>query len=101
MNITSLKEKVTSGQVTVLKTDRKKTSNRLAEILSILSHEALTIEELVEKVGGTNTSIYNNCRRYERKLGLLVALNINGKTRYLSKKTALELGLIGKESNAK
>ncbi len=68
-------------------------SRRSKAALEILEKEALTVDEVKDKLKIGYTPAYNLCRRLEKN-GKIVAFEYNGKIHFIEKKTAEKEGLI-------
>ncbi|MDD4354159.1 MAG: helix-turn-helix domain-containing protein [Candidatus Nanoarchaeia archaeon] len=93
MDFNILKQKKENGELLVLDAKRKKegVSNR---VLSLLKQEALSREEIQKRLNISLQSVYNVLARLEKKNGLIIALDINGKTYYVEKEKAKNEGLL-------
>lgn len=93
MDFNILKQKKENGELLVLDAKRKKegVSNR---VLSLLKQEALSREEIQRRLNISLQSVYNVLARLEKKNGLIIALDISGKTYYVEKEKAKKEDLI-------
>jgi len=90
--ISQVKELADQGKVIPLEKGRGKAKLQ-SKIVSLLSNEVLSINEIKDRLGISESSAYNAVRRYEKK-DIVVAFDINGTTHYVEKKKAEEGGLI-------
>lgn len=92
MELEKLKELKNSGEFVILEANRRK-NNLKNRIIELLKQEALTSEEIKNKLNLKSTTAYNACRRYEIK-GLLIAFEAQRKTYFIEKGKAKKEGLI-------
>ena len=88
-----LKQKKEDGKAFPLDKDRKRSGALKEKVLSLLKEKPLTVDEIKEKVGKKQSTVYNACRRYE-KAEFIVAFEIGSTVYFVEKKKAEEEGLI-------
>lgn len=87
-----LKERKEKGALIVLDANRKK-NKKSERVLGLLETEALTADEISEKLHLVKSSAYNTARRLER-LNKVLAMELDGEIVFIGKKKAEKEGLI-------
>ena len=95
VNIDKIRELKESGKDVILPYKRSRVGRTQMRVLDLIDNEALQPKEIASKLSMSYVGAYNSLRKYE-KSGLVVALNIDGRVHYLSKKTAIKEGLVEK-----
>lgn len=93
VDITKLKELKQGESLERLDIDRKR-AIVTSRILASIENEALSADEVANRLNISKSTAYNALRRYEKYKKTVVAFYVNGDIVFLSKKKAETEGLI-------